>query len=85
MRGAQRRDLPGLRVVLGVFDLVDGDDVRVLVEDEEAGRAGARRGSACSVQHVRKGQGAYVVPQSREPTNSPCLSPDMLEAEAGVG
>ena len=37
MRGAQRRDLPGLRVVLGVFDLVDGDDVRVLVEDEEAG------------------------------------------------
>ena len=39
-----RGDLPGLRIVLGVFDLVDGDDVRILVEDEEAGRAGARAG-----------------------------------------
>ena len=45
-RRAQREDSPGLGVVLGVFDLVNGDDVRVLVEDEEAGRAGARRGSA---------------------------------------
>ena len=44
-------------------------------------------GAAAGVQQVvRDGErGAYVVPQSREPTKSPCLSPDMLEAEVGVG
>ena len=84
-RLARRVNLPGLGVVLGVFDLVNGDDVRVLVKDEEAGRAGARRGSVFRVQHGRKRRGAYVVPQAREPTKSPCLSPDMSEAEVGVG
>ena len=49
-RLARRVNLPGLGVVLGVFDLVDGDNVRVLVEDEEAGRAGGRGGGSAGGQ-----------------------------------
>ena len=35
-----KASVPWVRIVLGELLLVNGDDVRVLVEDDEAGRAG---------------------------------------------
>ncbi len=70
-------DEPGFGVVLRVFQLVLSDDVRILVEDEETSRAeewGSQDGQTTHLHSAVDCAGkTYVVPQSREPTNSPCL------------
>ena len=67
-----------MRVVLGELLLVQSDDVRVLVEDDEAGRAVERR-EIRSIVASHRFRETHVVPQSREPTNSPCLRDVMVD------
>lgn len=63
-------NVPRLRIILGKLLLVLGDDVCLLVEDDEAD------GTRISLNDVINTDGeikTYVVPQSRAPMNSPCF------------
>lgn len=63
-----------MRVVLRKLDLVLREDVRVLIEDDEPDRSGDLRVNG--IQKTRGGM--YVVPQSSEPMNSPCLREEAI-------
>lgn len=61
---------PWLRVILRKFFLMLGNDICILVEYDESYRSAT---VFRLVTSLGNGRITHVVPQSRDPTNSPCF------------
>ena len=69
---------PWVRVILRELQLMLSDDIRVLVEYDESCRAAPAIHQRIVLFEAM--EATHVVPQSNEPTNSPCFNP--LDSEA---
>ena len=67
---ASLKYVPRLGVILGKLELMLGYDVGVLIEDNEPDRSGCTSARWRNMFYKL----THVVPQSKDPTNSPCFN-----------